>query len=223
MEQPLVALMLALSGGILSGFTYATVRLFSTVQSGNVVLVGYTLDTGESTLWRNAAIAITCFGLGSASTAFLQNLATHFEFDYSPVVLAIEAIVLLGVGTGFVWDRWSPISYAFIVSFLAGMQGNAFHRVDTFIYGNIAVTLVVQQAFNHLIQAAFGNRRAHLLQSGILFLVLLAFAAGGYLGALGTRRFDSRVLWIAAAILAMLAIWSARRSDAGKPVDISYN
>jgi uncharacterized membrane protein YoaK (UPF0700 family) len=50
------------------------------------------------------------------------------------------------------------LTYAFIVSFLVGMQGNSFHRVDGFLYGNIAVTLVVQQAFNHLVQAAFENR-----------------------------------------------------------------
>ncbi len=38
------------------------------------------------------------------------------------------------------------------------------------------VTLVVQQAFNHLIQAPFADRRAHPLPSGILFLILVAFA-----------------------------------------------
>ena len=35
-----------------------------------------------------------------------------------------------------------------IISFLAGMQENTFHKIDGMLYGNIAVTLVVQLAFN---------------------------------------------------------------------------
>jgi uncharacterized membrane protein YoaK (UPF0700 family) len=222
MEQPFVALLLALSGGVLSGFTYATVHLYSTVQSGNVVLVGYALETGANTQWRNAVIAIACFGLGSATTALLQNLMSEIQKDYSPVVLAIEAVALGLLGFSFMWDRWEPLTYAFIVSFLAGMQGNAFHRVDGFLYGNIAVTLVVQQAFNHLIQAMFRNRRSHLTQSGIFFCVLVAFAAGGYVGAWGTHEFESGVLWLAAVLLGFLALMGALRQRRKEPVDISY-
>lgn len=222
MEWPVVALLLALTGGILSGFTYATVRLFSTVQSGNVVLAGYALDSGANTQWRNAVLAIACFGFGSAFTALLQNLMTERNVDYSQIVLTIEAVILVTLGSAFMWDRWSPLTYAFIVSFLAGMQGNAFHRVDGFLYGNIAVTLVVQQAFNHLVHAAFANRRTHLTQSGIFFLVLIAFASGGFLGAWGTRRYESHILWLAAVILAALALWGALREKRREPVDISY-
>lgn len=222
MALPVVACLLALTGGVLSGFTYATVKLYSTVQSGNVVLVGYALEIGASAQWRNAVLAIACFGLGSAATAFVQNLMSALNTDYSTVILTIEAIVLAGLGSSLLWDQWSPITYAFIVSFLAGMQGNAFHRVDGFLYGNIAVTLVVQQAFNHLMQAAFTNRRAHLAQSGIFFLVLIAFATGGYIGAWGTRDFEQRVLWLPALVLAGLALWSVLRQTRREPVDIAY-
>lgn len=222
MELPLVAVLLAISGGIMSGFTYATVRLFSTVQSGNVVLVGYALETGSHAQWRNAVLAIACFGLGSATTAFLQNLMAAVHRSYSEVILSIEALALFCLGFSYLWDRWSPLTYAFIVSFLAGMQGNAFHRVDSFLYGNIAVTLVVQQAFNHLIQAVFSDRRRNLLQSGLFLCVLIAFAAGGFVGAWGTSRYQARVLWISAVVLLALATWSRLRLRRGEPVDITY-
>src|SRR5690606_14685467 len=93
MALPVVACLLALTGGVLSGFTYATVKLYSTVQSGNVVLVGYALEIGASAQWRNAVLAIACFGLGSAATAFVQNLMSALNTDYSTVILTIEAIV----------------------------------------------------------------------------------------------------------------------------------
>jgi uncharacterized membrane protein YoaK (UPF0700 family) len=167
-------------------------------------------------------IAIACFGLGSAATAFVQNVLTERKTDYSQVILTIEVAVLLMLGSSYMWDQWTPLTYAFVVSFLAGMQGNAFHRVDGFLYGNIAVTLVVQQAFNHFVQACFGNRRSHLIQSGLFFLVLGAFAGGGYVGAWGTRKYDQRVLWIPAAILLAVAVWGALRAKRNEPVDISY-
>jgi uncharacterized membrane protein YoaK (UPF0700 family) len=220
MERPVVALLLAVVGGVLSGFTFYTVQLFSTVQSGNVVQAGYQIAAHGGVRWQHAVLAILSFGIGSAATAVIENVLIRFQFDYSYVVLFIEAAVLILMGFSFVHEHWSPLAYAYVVSFLAGMQGNAFHRVDGFLYGNVAVTLVLQQAFNHLVQGLFGNRRVHLLQSGLFFIVLLGFAAGGYIGAWGTREYEQRILWLPAALLALLGAWGFIRQARAEPVDI---
>ena len=222
MERPQVAVLLAVAAGILSGFTFYTVHLFSTVQSGNVIQAGYQLAADQGVKWDHAVLAILAFGLGSGFTAILQNLLAKQSRDYSSVVLLFEATVLIALGFSFFSDRWSMLTYAYIVSFLAGMQGNAFHRIDGLLYGNVAVTMVVQLAFNHLFQALFDNRRAHLLQSGLFFLVLLGFSGGGFIGAWGTRKFDQQVLWIAAAILGGLGVWSLFRQRRGELVDIPF-
>ena len=41
------------------------------------------------------------------------------------------------------------------MSFVAGAQGNAFHKTRGMLYGNVAVTFVVQMAFNFLAQSLF--------------------------------------------------------------------
>jgi len=220
MERPVAALVLAIVGGLLSGYTFYTVKLFSTVQSGNVVQAGYQVAAGSGVQWQHAVLAILSFGLGSAVTALLENLMAEIEVDYSYVILFIEAAILLPMGFAFLHDRWSGLVYAYIVSFLAGMQGNAFHRVDGFLYGNVAVTLVVQQAFNHLVQSLFGNPRAHLLQSALFFMVLAGFAGGGYAGALGTRELEQRILWLPAALLALMGVWGLWFQRRGTSVDI---
>jgi uncharacterized membrane protein YoaK (UPF0700 family) len=127
MERPVAALVLAIVGGLLSGYTFYTVKLFSTVQSGNVVQAGYQVAAGSGVQWQHAVLAILSFGLGSAVTALLENLMAEIEVDYSYVILFIEAAILLPMGFAFLHDRWSGLVYAYIVSFLAGMQGNAFH------------------------------------------------------------------------------------------------
>lgn len=220
MERPYIAFLLAVAAGVLSGFTFYTVHLFSTVQSGNVIQAGYQLAADQGVKWDHAVLAILAFGIGSATTAIIQNVLSRLSVDYSYVILFLEAAVLFLMGFSFLSDRWSLLTYAYIVSFLAGMQGNAFHKINGLLYGNVAVTLVVQLAFNHLMQAAFGNRRQHLIQSGLFFLVLIGFAAGGFIGARGTQEFDVRALWIAAAILAILGVWGFVRQDRGEPVDI---
>lgn len=223
MERPYVAFLLAVAAGILSGFTFFTVHLFSTVQSGNVVQAGFQLAADQGVKWEHAVLAILAFGLGSGFTAVIQNILVRQSIDYSFVILIIEAAVLIALGFPFVADRWSMLTFAYVVSFLAGMQGNAFHRIEGLLYGNVAVTLVVQLAFNHLFQAIFEDRRSHLLQSGIFFLILLGFSTGGFIGAWGTRQYDQRVLWIAAAILGGLALWSFVRQRGGTPVDIPFD
>ena len=48
MERPYVAFLLAVAAGVLSGFTFYTVHLFSTVQSGNVIQAGYQLAADQA-------------------------------------------------------------------------------------------------------------------------------------------------------------------------------
>lgn len=220
MERPVVAFVLALVAGTLSGFTFYTVRLFSTVQSGNVVQAGYQVAEHSDELWKHAVIAIVCFGLGSAATAALENVLAGFHTDYSLPVLLFEAAVLFLLGFAFVHDRWSAMTYAYVVSFLAGMQGSAFHKVDGLLYGNVAVTMVVQFAFEHLARAVFADRRTHLLRSAIFFLVLSGFALGGFVGAWGTRTQGQKVLWLAATLLLLVAAEGTLRRKREGGVDI---
>lgn len=223
MERPYIAFWLAIIAGAMSGFTFYTVHLFSTVQSGNVIQAGAQIATGDGVKWEHAMLAILAFGLGSALTGIIQNLLADIHVDYSYIILAIEAVVLVALGLSFFSDRWSLLTYAYIVSFLAGMQGNAFHMIKGNLYGNVAVTLVVQLAFNHFVQAFFHDRRSHLIKSGLFFLVLLGFALGGFIGAWSTKEYEERALWLIAALTAALAIWGFVKKDEGRPVDIPFS
>lgn len=219
MERPPVAFLLALVAGVLSGFTFYTVSLFSTVQSGNVVQVGFQLAAHRGVRWEHAVVAILAFGCGSAATAIVQIVLADRSTPYAPVILVLEALVLFAMGSALLVDRWSPLTYAYIVSFLAGMQGNAFHRLEGQLYGNVAVTLVVQMAFDRLARALVGDRRTHLLQSALFFFILGGFALGGYAGAWGTQTFDQQILWLPASILVVTAILSVALQWCGEPVD----
>lgn len=88
------------------------------------------------------------------------------------------------------------------------------------LYGSVAVTFVVQMAFNFLIQAAFSrngtNGEPNLQWAGLFFLILLGFAAGGAIGFLVDAVTDGVALFLPAALalgLAFLALTDRGRTD----------
>ncbi|MBS1028900.1 hypothetical protein JK196_11970 [Gluconobacter albidus] len=95
--------------------------------------------------------------------------------------------MLLFIITVFSFSNTVPLAFlAVAVSFVAGMQGNAFHKDHGMLYGNVAVTFVVQMAFNFMAQSFFKkngiNGESNLMWAGIFFFVLFGFASGGALG-----------------------------------------
>ena len=92
-EQPLTVLFLAVAAGTMSGYTFFAKELFATVQSGNVIQFGYWLAMGDMARWLPAALSVLAFGLGSALTAVLENVAPRRFGSYSAPVLMTEAVV----------------------------------------------------------------------------------------------------------------------------------
>lgn len=186
METPLIGFLLAFMAGSMNAWTLQNAQTFATVQSGNVVQSGYWLVQGDWEKFSFPFISVICFGLGSAACGIIMTLLARHHRMYTTIVLSLEFLILAAM----VWCVWTgkldPHVIAYVVSFVAGMQGNAYHKDHGMLYGNVAVTFVVQMAFNFLIQSAFKrkgiNGEPNLMWAGLFFLVLLGFAGGGAIG-----------------------------------------
>ena len=218
METTTVACWLALAAGSMDGFTFFSVRTFSTVQSGNVVQIGYWIANGDGGRFVDVGIAVLAFGLGAAAIAVIRNFIGRGGHVVSFHILFLEAAVLFALGLPFVGGDMAPLAVAYFVSFLAGMQGNAFHRAGGMLVGNVAATRNLQLGSNFLAQSLFGDRRENLRKSAVYFLVLLAFATGGLIGGIATTHIDEYALWIPAALLLGLGL-TALAESRRRPVD----
>lgn len=204
MEMPGIAFLLAISAGMLNAWTFAHAKTFATVQSGNVIQVGYQLVAGDWEKFFYASGAVLSFGLGSFFAGIFIALAMRNHTRYSPILqgllIAILALSLVLITT----DAWRPEYITWVISFAAGMQGNGFHKIKGMLYGNVAVTLVVQLAFNYLMQSFFSKKApdgsSNLYNSGLYFLVLLGFAGGGAAG------FGLDVLWNGLSVVGAIAV-----------------
>jgi uncharacterized membrane protein YoaK (UPF0700 family) len=230
-ERPVVGFLLAFMAGSMNAWTLPNAQTFATVQSGNVVQSGYWLAQGEWDKFTFPFLSVIAFGLGSAFCGILMTALQRKGEVYTPFILFLQAAMLLVLwyfAHTLVADPTAPINahyIAYAISFVAGMQGNAFHKNHGMLYGAVAVTFVVQMAFNFLIQGLFRKQgidgEPNLMWSGIFFLVLLGFAAGGGIGFLvGDYVLESGAILLPAAIaliLGIIAVKDARTPGAVDP------
>lgn len=231
MELTSVGFLLALAAGSMNAWSLANAATFSTVQSGNIISVGYWLIQGDIAKLIFPLAAILAFGLGSAACGVLMTAFQRSGRAYTPGVLLAGTVLLVLLGTlAFIFvgdgdgraagidltaDHSAVASFiALGISFVAGAQGNAFHKNRGMLYGNVAVTFVVQMAFNFLVQAAFKkegiNGQANLAWSGVFFLILLGFSGGAAVGfaadhfiANGASIFVPALILLALALVAL--------------------
>jgi len=186
-------------------------RAFATFQSGNIILVGYTLATHETEKLIHCILSIFCFGFGSMATVILRNIHNRMGKVWTFKVLALEICILnfIVIVTNIWNDVWAPFQIVLMLAFIAGLQGNAFHKIGEMLYGNIAVTLNVQLVFNFVAEIFFQKNKKTKSELKIkamnFFLVLIAFAAGASGTALLTKHFGTYALIF--TILPLVAIY----------------
>lgn len=232
MELPTVGVLLAVAAGAMNAWSLANAATFSTVQSGNVISMGYWLIQGDLAKFWFPFFAVLAFGLGSALCGVLMTTFQRSGRSYTPgvllvgsvllILLGILAIVFVGSGEGraagvdlSAEHSATAHSIALAISFIAGAQGNAFHKNKGMLYGNVAVTFVVQMAFNFLVQSAFKreglNGSTNLRWAGLFFMVLLGFSSGAAIGFGADQILNGASIFIPAVILIALFFVSLAR------------
>ena len=205
-ESPTVAFLLALVAGSLNGYTYHKLKAFSTVQSGNIILLSDHFVEGDWESVIHIGLIILVFGLGVMSTIFIVFLEKKRQKFWAISVLACETMILCVIASGILSDYLTIAHICLIITFIAGMQGSAFHKVRGMFYGNISITPVLQQAFNCFIQAFLGNVHT-LVKSGIFFYIVFGFGVGGSLGVIITASIGEKSLFLPAIVLCSLMLY----------------
>nr|WP_273546047.1 MULTISPECIES: YoaK family protein [unclassified Xanthobacter] len=222
MEHRSVGFLLAVMAGLMNAWTLAHAETFATVQSGNVVQSGYRLVQGDWSAFVFAFGSVLAFGLGSAACGVLMTDRLRHGQVFTPVVLWFEVLALVAFAIASQMGLVDPHLVAYGVSFVAGAQGNAFHKNHGMLYGNVAVTFVVQMAFNFLVQGLFRktgiNGEPNMMWAGVFFSVLIGFAGGGALGFfVDLRVSDHSSLYLSALIALVLAVLAMRRKASADP------
>ena len=197
-----VGLLLALTGGLLDGYSYLNRgQVFATAETGNIVLMGINLAQGQLAQALHYLLPILAFALGVLAAELLRrrfgNTRLHLRL---PLLLAeCGAILLVSCLPCGPLDPMANI----IISFTSALQVESFRKfqgcgcVTTMCTGNL------RSGTEHLFHWFFHREGTALKKVRVYYGLIGSFIAGAVLSGLLTPLFTGRT--ILAALVPLLA------------------
>lgn len=196
-----LAILLALSGGIMDAYSYLVRdHVFANAQTGNMLLFGVNLATGDWIQCLHYAVPVVCFAAGIALCHTIKIVATEEHLHWRQMALIIEAVLLVVVG--FVPEGRSLYANG-LTSFACGIQVQAFRKfhgralATTMCIGNL------RSGTQALVTYASGRDQKQLRGGLLSFFVIACFVFGAVIGNWAIPVLGSRMIWMAPVLLAV--------------------
>ena len=211
-ESFFLSAILSFSGGLQDAYTY-NIRdgVFANAQTGNVVLMGQHILSGEFGTALNYLFPVAAFVLGiiiseQIGSRFKQSRRIHWR----QIVLIIEIALLTAVG-------FMPAEYNtaanIMISLSCAMQVQSFRTVHGYGY---ASTMCIgnmrsgAESFSRFIRT---GERESLFKALHYFGIILIFAVGAGTGALLTRSWGLGTIWLSAAMLTVCCLLMIKKAE----------
>ncbi|MCE5235705.1 MAG: YoaK family protein [Clostridiaceae bacterium] len=203
-----VAALLSLSGGLMDAYSYLyRDKVFANAQTGNMLLFGVNLSTGNFPEALRYLVPVLAFALGIALAELVRHrFKGNGRIHWRQAALAIEMLCL--AAAAFFPQSLNLIANS-LISFACGAQLEGFRKVNgsgiatTMCIGNLRASI---QAF-----CDFGfAKNKGALKSGLLYLSIISlFVVGAVLGNLCVSLFKEFAIlaclpFLGAAFLLML-------------------
>ena len=193
---------LTLSGGFQDGYTYmGRGQVFANAQTGNVILFGVHLCSGEWAAALRYLTPVVAFGAGVYFSAWVRHrFGEGRRLHWRQLVLGIEILLLFAVGF---LPNTLDIAANVLVSFVCAMQVQAFRKVR----GNAYASTMCIGNLRSGVQCLFDwrhNGDAAALRKALQYLTIITvFAVGAVFGSLLSQTVGVRVIWCSCALMAV--------------------
>lgn len=199
-ESLIMATVLSLAGGFQDAYSYySRGHVFANAQTGNIVLLGQSLATGN---WQSAlryVFPLMAFVGGVYVTEWIGHLYKNNKYLHWRQIVLIMEIVLL-IGAGFMPQEYNTPANI-MMSFACAMQVNSFRQ----FHGTACATTMcignIRSGTEYLSQYHITKDKVMLRKCGLYYYIIFIFAVGAAMGAVITGKFGDRSIWIAAALL----------------------
>lgn len=205
-ESFIVAMLLALVGGYLDIYCYlARGKVFANTQTGNLVLLGYSIAQGNLHKVIYYLFSIFSFMTGVCSAKFVEYKFKERKYFYwLHMTLCIEIGALFIVM--FIQEGSLNVVANIIVSFVCGLQVQSFRKVNGKAYSTIMFTGNLKNLADHFSHYVITKDKGSLENGSIYLGITLAFVIGGWLGALTTDEYGVRAVGLVNIILAAVFV-----------------
>ena len=201
-ESFIVLAFLILSGGLQDAYTwFFRGGVFANAQTGNVVLFGVNLFSGNFSGCVKYAIPVLAFFLGvlfaeTMRKVFLSKSALHWR----QIVLIAEMTVLCIVA--FIPSSLDMLANA-LVSFVCAAQVQSFRKIEGTPFASTMCIGNIRSCAESLFSAVTEKDKSALLRTGIYFSVVVVFMLGAGLGYVLTNAIGSYAILASCGLLAI--------------------
>lgn len=199
-ESLKLAIFLCLAGGFQDAYSYnCRGHVFANAQTGNIVLLGQNLATGNWQLALRYIFPLMAFIGGVYVTEWIGYLYKDFKkLHWRQIVLLIEIPLLLIAGA---MPQELNIPANVLMSFACAMQVNAFRKFSGIACATTMCIGNMRSGTEYLCKYHITKDRDMLRKSCQYYFIILVFAVGAAIGAVVTGWLGDRAIWIAAALL----------------------
>ena len=212
-EQRWVYYTLILVSGFWGAFTYLMRgSVFCNAQTGNIVLLGLALGSGDMGKALHYLIPISAYVAGAFISEILPNPVKHrLMIRWDTLLIGVEILVV--VILGFIPDSYPVQISQVAINFIASMQYNTFRQAQ-------GITMATTFATNHVRQIGVGlakeirhwnkEDKSHRVKLKTHFLMFLFFLIGSTVGTMFCHLMQGRAIWMSALPLLLLFVLMVR-------------
>ena len=184
-----VGALLALFGGFVDAYTFISRGgVFANAQTGNMVLVGINLITGNMIKVLRYLVPITAYFLGIILAEIIKNwFKGNKNIHWRQMVVIIELLVVVLVA--FLPSSFNILANT-LISFVCSLQTQSFRKLNGVPYASTMCTGNLRYATEHLYMYNKYKDKSHLSKSIQYYCIILMFIIGATAGAMISGRFS---------------------------------
>ena len=200
-----LGIILALSGGFMDAYSYiCRGQVFANAQTGNMLLFGVHLSSGNWPMALHYATPVFAFAMGIAIAAMVRfKMKDKSLIHWRQITVFFEAMILMVVAFIPLTNNLLANS---LTSFACGMQVESFRK----IHGNgIATTMCIgnlRNATQNLCHYIEKRDKKSLRKSILYYGIILFFIVGAVIGNIVIGYLETRAIIVCSVLLGIAFI-----------------
>ena len=214
-ETFLMGTLLALTGGFLDAYTYISRGgVFANAQTGNIVLLGLNMASGQWSRVLYYLVPIIAFVLGIFLAESIRGKCMYNrKMHWRQLVLILEMFVLLFVAV-LPQGKFDMIANV-AVSFICAMQVESFRKVNGNAFATTMCTGNLRSGTERLYRFGRTGEVKELEKSLQYYGIILIFIIGAMAGMWLTKQFAQKAVLFACGMLFLAFLMMFVRSEEG--------
>lgn len=214
-ETFLMGTLLALTGGFLDAYTYISRGgVFANAQTGNIVLLGLNMASGQWSRVLYYLVPIIAFVLGIFLAESIRGKCMYNrKMHWRQLVLILEMLVLLFVAV-LPQGKFDMIANV-AVSFICAMQVESFRKMNGNAFATTMCTGNLRSGTERLYRFGRTGEVKELEKSLQYYGIILIFIIGAMAGMWLTKQFAQKAVLFACGMLFLAFLMMFVRSEEG--------